>query len=161
MRARHSVILILAALLPAACSEPAPPTRTVELSGTIVAPETVQSAGKVRVNLYHLWALEGRLRHPLQEIESFDAALGPFSHEFEYPLDKGEGLAVHAWLDVDGDGVFCTPTVRQDIAGLTALESLPDGPVEVTVRLEQPCAAAGWFYPPPGDTDEIVTAETG
>ena len=50
------------------------------------------------MNLYHAWSLQGELRHPLQLIETFEAAPGAFSHAFDYPEQEGEGLIVYAWV---------------------------------------------------------------
>lgn len=119
----------------------------VKISGSITAPSGMQTSGKVFVSLYHAWALEGDLRHPVEFIESFETTIGTFSHEFVYPLDKGEGLLIYAWLDVDGDGVLCTPDVRIDIAGLTEVTAYPAAEVSADVQLDAPCAGPDWFYP--------------
>ena len=143
-----SVVLLVATLL-AGCADPAPETRRVELTGTVIAPEGVE--GPVEVRLFYTWSLEGDLRHPLQLIEFFPAEAGvPFTHSFDYRPDIGEGLAVFAWMDTDGDGVHCTPTVREDWSGL-AEASGDSGQVEVTVTLTDRCRAPGWFYPPEPD----------
>jgi hypothetical protein len=112
-----------------------------------VAPPGAETTGKVFVSLYHAWALEGDLRHAVQFIESFEATIGPFSHEFSYPLERGEGLLIYAWLDIDGDGVLCTPDVRVDIAGLTEVTSYPAEEVSADIQLVAPCAGPDWFYP--------------
>lgn len=138
-------------LLFAGCSDPLPPTFTVRLSGNIGAP--ADASGKVFVSLYHAWALEGELRHPVQHIEDFEAEPGAYSHTFEYPESLGEGLLVYAWLDRDGDGVLCTPTVRGDIAGLTEVKAFPAEEAVVDVSLTQVCAGPDWFYPPAPNMD--------
>lgn len=129
------------------CATETPPTFPVRLSGMIVAPESGATNEKVFVSLYHAWALEGELRHPVQFIESFEAEVGAFSHEFAYPESLGEGLLVYAWLDTDGDGVLCTPSARSDLAGLTEVEVFPADSVVVDVTLNQACAGPDWFYP--------------
>ena len=134
-------------LVLAGCGETAPPTMPVTISGSIAAPAGMKASGKVFVSLYHAWALEGDLRHPVQFIETFETKIGPFSHEFVYPLDRGEGLLIYAWLDVDGDGVLCTPEVRIDIAGLTEVTGYPAEDVSADVQLVAPCAGPDWFYP--------------
>lgn len=152
MRKHKTNILIGLASLTAAlglgaCSEPAPQTRTVALTARVVAPPGVE--GPVEVRLFQAWSLDGELRHPLQLIEIFPAeANTTFTHTFEYPMDMGEGLAVFAWIDTDGDGIHCTPTVREDLSGLSAVESGPPDEVELEVRLTAACRAPGWFYPP-------------
>ena len=140
-------IILVAVLMLAGCAEAPVPTVPIKLSGTITGPEDL-SGGKVRVNLYHAWSLEGALRHPLAEIESFEASLGDYSHEFDYPTEKGEGLVVYAWLDTDGDDVLCTPTVRTDLAGLTEAQGFPADTVTVNVELTRACAGPDWFFPP-------------
>jgi len=142
-------LLAAVALLTAGCSEaPVEQYRTVTLSGNVRMAAGPMPAGTLHFRLYNLWYLEGELRHPLEEIEDFTSNTAEFSHTFEYPLHKGTGLAVHAWLDTDEDGVFCTPTSRLDAAGLTALEATPKEKVEVTVVLADNCRAANYFFPP-------------
>ncbi|HJP39571.1 MAG TPA: hypothetical protein QF499_10670 [Gammaproteobacteria bacterium] len=132
-----------------ACTEGATPTTPVSLSGKISVPDGVQSDGaKVTVNLYHAWALEGPLRHPVEFIESFETSVGQYSHSFAYPVEQGEGLLVYAWLDLDADGVHCTPTVRDDRAGLSVVQEFPAAEVTADIRLDVPCAGPDWFYPP-------------
>jgi len=140
-------LMMLPLIFLAGCSEPPPAVKTVTLSGTIASGAGIPPNGTVRVQLFHAWALEGILRHPLEEIESFETRVGEFSHEFAYPLDAGEGLVVHAWLDTDGDGVFCTPTRRDEVAGFAEVEDFPADAVSVEITLDQPCAAPNWFFP--------------
>ena len=131
------------------CADSESPTMTVNLSGTIGVPADVQGSGKtVTVSLYHAWALDGELRHPIEFIESFATTLGDYDHAFEYPLDGGEGLLVYAWVDSDGDRVHCTPTVRIDRAGLIEVASFPAADVVADIILDTPCAGPDWFYPP-------------
>jgi hypothetical protein len=141
------------ATLAAGCGSEAPvPTRAIEVRGEIRLPPGAELRGKVYVNLYHAWALQGELRHPLQLIESFEAAPGAFSHRLLYPQDpagESEGLVVYAWADLDGDAVLCTPTVRGDVAGLAEVEGFPADAVNVTVDLTEPCRGPDWFYPRP------------
>jgi hypothetical protein len=139
-----AMLLALAGLT--ACAAPEEPVRRVELSGRVVAPEGV--SGPVQVRVYHAWALTGELRHPLEFITEFPVTGEQFQQSFDYPLATGEGLAVYAWMDVDGDGVLCTPGDRRDLSGLTARESLSDGPVTVDVTLTDACRGPEWFYPP-------------
>ncbi len=135
-------------LLAAGCGEPAIQTMPVTVSGNIQVADGVSSDGVVHVALYHAWALDGVLRHPVEFIESFESGVGSYSVDFDYPVDKGEGLLVYAWIDLDGDGVLCTPTGRSDLAGLTEAEGFPAAEVSVDVWLVAPCAGPDWFYPP-------------
>ena len=141
------ILLAAIVLFIAGCGEAERPTTPVSISGSIEAPAGVATSGKVFVSLYHAWSLEGDLRHAVQFIESFEANIGPYSHEFLYPLDRGEGLLIYAWLDVDGDGVLCTPDVRVDFAGLTEVTSYPADAVSADIQLVAPCAGPDWFFP--------------
>lgn len=138
--------LVTAIFMLAGCSEPEPNLRPMTVTGTVSAPEGV--SGPVEIWLYHEWSLEGDLRHPLQFIDTFKGELGPYEHSFDYPLDIGEGLAVYAWVDTDGDGVNCTPEVRNDLAGLTVAEDAQQDRVEVDVMVGEPCRGPDFFYPP-------------
>ncbi len=62
--------------------------------------------------------------------------------------ENGEGLLVYAGLDMDGDEVLCTPSVRVDSVGLTEVQGFPAAEVTADVMLNAPCAGAEWFYPP-------------
>ena len=78
MQKMLTVLPVMCALAVTACGEAEVAGRTISLSGTIIAPDNISANASVRVNLYHAWALEGVLRHPLAEIESFDAGPQPF-----------------------------------------------------------------------------------
>jgi len=144
-----SAALVTSALtvLLSGCSEAPRPTMAVTVQGTVTAEPG--ATGPVRVGLYHAWSLEGELRHPLQFIEEFQTGPGGFSHAFDYPLDIGDGLVVYAWQDLDGDGVFCTPSFREELAGLTEAAEFPADTVTVEIALVRPCAGPDWFYPAP------------
>jgi hypothetical protein len=128
-------------------SEPPAPRRAVELNMEIQLPPGVTTAGRVYVSLFHAWSLKGELRHPLQLIESFEAAPGAVSHRFEYPENDGEGLIAFAWADVDGDGVDCTMTSRRDLSGLAEVPGFPADRLSVSLNLTEPCRGPDWFYP--------------
>ena len=141
------VLLAATFLIMTGCGEVEPPTMPVSISGSIEAPAGIAVDGKVFVSLYHAWSLEGDLRHAVEFIESFETKIGPYSHEFEYPLDDGDGLLIYAWLDVDGDGILCTPDVRVDVAGLTEVTGYPAATVSADIQLAAPCAGPDWFFP--------------
>ncbi|MEO8224304.1 MAG: hypothetical protein ABI661_05820 [Gammaproteobacteria bacterium] len=145
---RIAPLVAVAALAGGCGPEPPAPTRTMEISGELRLPADITPAGKVHVTLFHAWALTGNLRHPLEPIETFEAAPGPFTHRFSYPEGVGEGLIVYVWADVDGDGVQCTPTVRTDPSGLTEVAGFPADSARVVVNLTEACRGANWFYPP-------------
>lgn len=104
--------------------------------------------GKIHFRVFLLNSLEGNLRHPLKEIVDFESDSANYEHTFSYPLHMGDGLAVHAWVDTDSDGIFCTPNEREDPAGLGWTEETPDGDVQLDVILSENCRAANYFYPP-------------
>jgi len=151
MNCRNSCVrtsAVVMCLIVAGCGETETPTMPVTVSGSIIAPAGTDPDGIVHISLFHAWALEGDLRHPVQFISSHEVAAGSFSVDAEYPVEKGEGLLVYAWLDNDGDGVLCTPEDRNDLAGLTEVETFPAEQVTVEVQLTAPCAGPEWFYPP-------------
>jgi hypothetical protein len=151
MNLRNTTQVLLAALLitgfVTGCSDPEIKTVPVTVNGTINVADGVSSDGAVHIVLYHAWALEGELRHPVEFIQEFEGAVGEFSVDVDYPVDKGEGLLVYAWIDFDGDGVLCTPTGRGDLSGLAIAEDFPGDDVTVDVWLVAPCAGPDWFYP--------------
>jgi hypothetical protein len=142
-----ALLALFAALGLAACTGGESPAATtpVALRGEIRVPAGVR--GPVHVVLYHAWSGTGVLRHPLQEIARFDATAGEYRQDFGYPAEEGEGLVVYAWVDVDGDGVLCTPQRRDDLAGLAVAQGFPAPAVRVDISLEAPCRAADWFFP--------------
>jgi hypothetical protein len=139
----------IVSLLTGCGGEPEVRTEPVQLSGRIIVAAGLPADGTVEVRLFHAWALAGELRHPLAEIGSFETVVGEYAHDFDYPVDAGEGLVVYAWLDRDGDGVHCTPTERIDAAGLTEVTDFTPGAVTADVEIVSPCASPGWFYPAP------------
>jgi len=140
-------VALAAALLLTACGEPDPGMQEIEVAVTVAPPPGVD--GPVEVRLFQLWSLEGKMRHPLQLLEILPAEAGKtFTHTLDYPAGFGEGLAVFAWIDTDGDGIHCTPTSREDLSGLAMVESVDSGKAQVTVTLTEACRAPGWFFPP-------------
>jgi len=135
-------------LLSACSSAPEEAFSTVTLTGSVRMVAGPVPAGTIHFRLYNLESGEGQLQHPLEEIEDFESDTAKFTHTFEYPLHKGEGLAVHAWLDADGDGFFCTPEKRTDASGMSWDGDTPEGNVEMSITLSDNCRAANWFYPP-------------
>ena len=120
----------------------------VTVSGTVGMAAGPLPAGKLHFRIYVLESLEGDLQHPLEEVVDFESDTPEFTHSFDYPAHMGEGLALHAWLDTDGDGIFCTPAARLDPSGLGYTQDSPAGDVTLNVTLTTNCRAANWFYPP-------------
>jgi hypothetical protein len=141
---------IIALIMLSACSgAPEEQLVPVTLNGTIKMVAGPVPAGTISMRLYVLeTSQEGELQHPLAEIEDFQSDTTEFTHSFQYPAHIGSGLALHAWVDTDGDGIFCTPTDRLDPSGLAWIEASPEGEISLTVTLTENCRAAGWLYPP-------------
>ncbi|MCP4873615.1 MAG: hypothetical protein GY898_33430 [Proteobacteria bacterium] len=115
----------------------------VEVDGTVVAPE----AGAITVEFHHLKQGEGALAHPLGWIDEI-AIDGPgaFAHELTYPEHDGTGLAVYAWQDVDGDGVFCAPGADDELAGAESVLEFPAFEASVAITLSPACAGPERFF---------------
>ena len=119
--------------------------RKVTVRGQIVAAPGV--AGRVTLRIFQAWAGSGVLRHPLESVAQFQAPLGAFEQVVDYPVNDGEGLIVYGWLDIDGDGVHCTPSFRNEPAGLVEVKSFPADAVSVNLDLSTPCTGPEFFYP--------------
>jgi hypothetical protein len=143
-----SVAVATGCLLSACSNAPEEAFATVTLNGAVRMVAGPVPAGTIHFRLYNLESGEGQLQHPLEKIEDFESDTAKFTHTFEYPLHKGEGLAVHAWLDADGDGFFCTPEKRVDPSGMSWVGDTPEGSIEMSITLSDNCRAANWFYPP-------------
>ena len=138
----------LTSLLSACSDTPAETFKTITLNGEVKMSAGPVAPGVLHFRLYNLESLSGELQHTLQEIEDFQSESPVFTHTFEYPVHMGEGLAIHAWLDTDGDGIFCTPTQKLDPSGLEYVETTPEGEINMTITLTDNCRAANFFYPP-------------
>lgn len=147
MSLRTGALALLACGTLVGCAESPPPTRSIELVGTISPPPGATTYGTVHVTVFHAWELEGELRHPRGEIESFETQAGAYRHALAYPVGTGEGLLVYAWQDADGDGVHCTPSAREELAGLAVVKDFPADRAVADVDLTQPCRGPDWFYP--------------
>jgi hypothetical protein len=155
MRVRHWLVRIALALAAAlllltaygyyATREQPVAIRKLTVRGQTTAPPGLE--GRVTVRVFQAWAGRGVLRHPLESVAQFQAPLGAFQQVIDYPLNDGEGLIVYAWLDVDGDGVHCTPSARHEPAGLVVVQGFPANPVSVNVDMNMPCAGPEFFYP--------------
>ena len=126
-----------------------PPPISVELAVAIAAPEEIDPSATVHLSVHHAWSGTGELRYPLEIVERWETNLGSSTFSFDYPVEGGEGLVVYAWVDSDGDGVHCTPTVHGDLADLVEIEEFPSERVSASLLLETPCAGPDWFFPGP------------
>ena len=154
-----AALLAGTAVLLGACSGgPDKEYRTVTVNGEVSMVAGPMPEGTLNFRLYNLWYLEGDLRHSLEEIEDFQSDSGTFSHTFEYPVHKGSGIALHVWLDSDGDGFFCTPQSRVDPAGFQAFEESPESEATFDIKLTDNCRAANFFFPPEGYVDPALMA---
>jgi hypothetical protein len=140
-----AVLLLLTAYGYYATREQPTTTRKVIVRGQTVAAPGL--AGPVTLRAFQAWTGAGTLRHPLEAITQFKAPLGAFEQTIDYPVNDGEGLVVYGWLDVDGDGVHCTPSVRNEPAGLVAVQGFPADVVSVSLDLITPCVGPEFFYP--------------
>ncbi len=143
-----AVAALLAGLVAAGCSGPAPEPRELTISGTASLPDGTIPQGTLHVHAYHAWTGEGELRHPLGALGAFTAPPGEFSGTVSYVPGAGEGLVVYAWLDRDGDGVHCTPVNREEPAGLVIVREFPADAAHVSLSLSAACKSANWFFPP-------------
>jgi hypothetical protein len=148
LRAASCLYLVAAVMALTGCGEVTTKSKTmaVDLHGELRVPPGAD--GPVHVAVYHAWSGRGELRHPLQFIVAFTATPGAYRHAIEYPVDAGEGLVVYAWVDLDGDGVLCTPSYRMDLSGLTEAKSFPGDSPQVDVDMTAPCRGPDWFFPP-------------
>jgi hypothetical protein len=135
-------------LVLAGCSEPAPELREVRISGSARLADGSTPQGTVHVLAYHAWSGEGPLRHPLKELGGFTGPAAAFSGAVSHEAGGGEGLIVYGWLDIDGDGVHCTPAQRGEPAGLVVVEPFPVEEVAVNLALTENCQGPNWFFPP-------------
>ena len=148
---RNKIIPVFFIVLCFGCAaeEPPPPPISVDLTVEVTAPEEVDPAATVHISVHHAWTGTGELRYPLEIVERWEANLGSSNFSFDYPAELGEGLIVYAWVDSDGDGANCTPTVRGDLADLVEVEAFPAEQVSVSLLLDAPCAGPDWFFPGP------------
>lgn len=140
-----AVVLLLTAYGYYATREQPAAIRKLTLRGqTTAAPGF---AGRVTLRVFQAWAGSGVLRHPLEHIAQFQAPLGAFEQVIDYPVNDGNGLIVYGWLDIDADDVHCTPTVRDEPAGLVEVREFSADAVSVNLELSTPCAGPEFFYP--------------
>lgn len=155
-RINKTMPVFLAALcFGCAGEEPPPPPISVDLSVAIGASGDLDPSATVHLSVYHAWTGTGDLRYPLEIVERWETNLGSSNFSFDYPVERGEGLVVYSWVDADGDGANCTPTVRGDLADLVEVEAFPAEQVSVSLLLDAPCAGPDWFFPGPEPEGDV------
>ena len=141
------LILITILLFVAACSDPEAPNEKRTISGEISIPETIEMNSPINLTIFHAVSGIGFQEHPLYEIESFTSDQLRFQHTFDYDAKGNRGLLVYAWIDLDGDGINCTPLSRIDLAGVAVNEEFPKTNELFQVEITTPCVGPDWFYP--------------
>ena len=110
----------------------------VSLSGAVFT----DADAPVLAEVHQAWRGEGLLQHPGGLLEALPVEDdGTFSAEVLVPVEEGEGLAVYAWQDLDGDGLLCAPGQAEELAGAAAIETL-DFTLTLDVTLTTPCTGA-------------------
>ena len=142
----HWIIAFSTISLITACSEPESTGEEMSITGTIVTSENFE--GKTfHVSMFHAQSGIGFQQHPLYEIESFTTQSPNFEHSFLYSPEGNTGLVVYAWLDDDGDGINCTVSSRNDVAGADVNEDFPNSKKNYSIELTDECVGPDWFYP--------------
>ncbi len=89
---------------------------------------------------YATWGT-GELETPYQPIVEIELdGPGSFEQTLELDLSLGDGVALYAWQDLDGDGEHCAPGSDDEPAGLVVAEDWPSHELELIVELDTPCA---------------------
>ena len=109
--------------------------------------ETIEINQPINLTIFHAISGIGFQEHPLYEIESFTSDQLTFQHTFDYDAKGNRGLLVYAWIDLDGDGINCTPVSRTDLAGVAVNEEFPKTNEVFQVEVQTPCVGPDWFYP--------------
>ena len=89
----------------------------ITISGEVIIDSTL-SFSEINFSIFHAISGIGFQEHPLYEIESFTSKSKNFNHTFVYDSAGNTGLVVYAWIDLDQDGILCTPVSRIDLAGV-------------------------------------------
>ena len=118
----------------------------ITISGEVVIDSNL-SFSKINFSIFHAISGIGFQEHPLYEIESFTSNDTSISYTFGYNSLGNTGLVVYAWIDLDEDGILCTPASRIDLAGVDVNESFPTTNSLFSVKINTPCVGPDWFYP--------------
>ncbi len=146
---KHQKILLLMSILlfAASCGEPEVTNERITISGEISISGTIETNPLINLTIFHAVSGIGFQEHPLYEIESFTSDKLRFQHTFDYDAKGNRGLLVYAWIDLDGDGINCTPLSRIDLAGVAVNEEFPKTNELFQVEITTPCVGPDWFYP--------------
>jgi len=106
------------------------------------------SDAPVQLSWYQTWHGVGELARPLRPLGEVTLPnADSVSQVMWVPVEEGEGLSIHAWQDIDGDGLLCAPGTSEDVAGLWVSEEDPDFTLSIILTLAEPCAPAEALYP--------------
>jgi hypothetical protein len=141
------LIIFIISLFIVSCSDNEVSTEKITISGEISLAETIETNQPINLTIFHAISGIGFQEHPLYEIESFTSDQLTFQHTFDYDAKGNRGLLVYAWVDLDGDGINCTPVSRTDLAGVAINEEFPKTNEVFQVRIKTPCVGPDWFYP--------------
>lgn len=118
-----------------------------QVTGTVSLP----GSGTLHLEFHHSFFFgPSALAHPLGLIDTREQpASGPvyaLDETILYPTQKGQGLVVYGWLDLDGDGTLCAPG-KTEPAGLAMAEPFPAHQTNLSLTLNQNCAGPENLYP--------------
>ena len=134
------VIILLALVVAAGCWSSDEVLFEVALSGTI---DGVGDEADVWVEAYYQSIGSGELATDIFLIDAFRVSGGgAFDYELLYPVDRGRGLFVYAWADLDGDGALCAPGVTHEPVGGVGIDAPTEEPAdELQISLGALCTA--------------------
>jgi hypothetical protein len=124
-------------LLSAGCINDTSRFKQVDVVGTAI-PFTDSDQGVLHVIAYHAQYGSGSLAYPFLEFDRTEFDDFEFEWSINVPQEEGEGLAIRAWLDTDGDGNFCSPDFREEYGGTVVFDDV-DWVVEAEIPLTDPC----------------------
>lgn len=109
----------------------------VDIVGTVI-PFAESDQGVLQVIAYHAQYGAGSLAYPFLEFDRTEFDSVQFEWTINIPQEEGEGLAIRAWLDTDGDGNFCSPDFQEEYGGTVVVDNV-DWIVDVVIPLTDPC----------------------
>ncbi|GIT35325.1 MAG: hypothetical protein Ct9H300mP4_16440 [Gammaproteobacteria bacterium] len=120
----HKLLIIFKIFtLYVSCSDNEVSTEKITISGEISLAETIETNQPINLTIFHAISGIGFQEHPLYEIESFTSDQLTFQHTFDYDAKGNRGLLVYAWVDLDGDGINCTPVSRGTLPVLLSMKN--------------------------------------